>query len=216
MNHQTLEPKPAAQSRIGSCLIRGLVIAGILLAAIGLLILWYNRPIQPIVLTEPEQVAIETKLAAMQTAAEDAAPLPEPTEVPAEYEPGVREITFTDRELNGLLHEHTQLGDQVAFAFIPGAVLARMETLLPEDVPLIGGRKLRARAKFAIDASGPTPMLALEDLTVWGISVPNDWLGGIKNTNVLGEAFGAPEGGGIPGVESLLVDRGRLIITLKE
>ena len=95
-------------------------------------------------------------------------------------------------------------------------MLARIETLLPEDVPLLGGRKLRARAKFAIDASGPTPMLALDDLTIWGISVPNDWLGGIKNTNVLAEAFGTEGSEGIPGVESLVIERGRLLIRLKE
>lgn len=210
METQTLEPTTAEKPRNGSCLLRGLIIAGILLVAIGALVFWYNRPIQPVVLTEPEQTEIQTKLAAMQAAAEE-----EPPDV-EDYVPGEREIAFTDRELNGLLHEHTQLGDQVEFQFVPGAVLARMETLLPEDIPLIGGRKFRARAKFAIDGSGPEPLLALQDLTVWGISVPNDWLGGIKNTNVLGQAFGASEGEGIPGVESLVIERGRLVISLKE
>ena len=203
----------ATKSRNGSCLIRGLVIAGILLAAIGLLVLWYNRPIHPVVLTEPEKTAIETKIAAMQAATDEAADAPT---APPEYVPGEREIAFTDRELNGLLNEHTALGDQVAFEFVPGAVLARVTTTLADDVPILGGRKLRARAKFIIDASTPAPVLALEDLTVWGISIPNDWLGGIKNTNVLGEAFGAPDGQGIPGVESLVIERGRLVIRLKE
>ncbi len=201
-----------------SCLISGISIAAVLIIAVGVLVIWYNRPIEPVVLSEAEKAGIEAKLATMQAVAEDTPP-PEPEpepEMPAAYEPGAREIAFTDRELNGLLHEHTRLGDQVAFQFAPGAVLARIETPLPEDIPLLGGRKLRARAKFAIDASGPTPMLALEDLTVWGISIPNDWLGGIKNTNILGEVFGAREGEGIPGVESLVIERGRLLIHLKE
>ena len=206
----TPEPKP----RSSSCLIRGLIIAAILLAAIGILVLWYNRPIKPVVLTEPEMTVVETKIAAMQPPVEEP-PAVDP-ETPAEYVPGAREIAFTDRELNGLLNKHTALGDQVAFQFTPGAVLARIETPLPEDIPIIGGNKLRARAKFAVDTTGPNPALALEDITIWGISIPNDWIGGIKNTNLLGEAFGSENSQGIPGVESLTIERGRLLIQLKE
>ena len=220
--HTPDTPTDANKPRGKSCLISGLAIFAILVIAIGALIFWYNRPIRPVVLTEPEQAAIEQKVAAIHAAGDDP-PLKfessgDPGELipPPDYVPGSREIVFTDRELNGLLNEHTQLGDQIAIQFVPGAVLARIEAPLPEDVPIMGGRKLRARAKFAVDATGPTPILALQDLTVWGISVPNDWLGGIKNTNILGEAIGVREGQGIPGVESLAIERGQLVLKLKE
>jgi len=219
MEQEPTTAAPAATPRSGSCLVRGLVIAAILLAAIGLIILWYNRPIRPVVLTEPEIAVVETKIAAMQPAIEDEAPTLSPAEATDssdDYAPGSREISFTDRELNGLLNQHTALGDQIAFQFTPGAVLARIETPLPKDVPVIGGSKLRARAKFAVDTTGPNPTLALEDFTIWGISIPNDWLGGIKHTNLLGEAFGSSTSEGIPGVESLTLEKGRLLIRLKE
>ncbi|MFU8893445.1 MAG: hypothetical protein ACNA8L_07440 [Luteolibacter sp.] len=213
-------PIPAAEEkpRSGSCLIRGLIITGIVVACIVLLVFWYNRPIRPVVLTEPEMAIVEEKIAAMQPVAGDepASNFTGETSVIDPYLPGKREISFTDRELNGMLNEHTALGDQIAFQFTPGKILARIETPLPEDLPIVGGTKLRARAKFAVDASGPSPVLALEDFTVWGVSIPNDWLHGIKNVNLLEQAFGAEDNKGIPGVESLSIEDGRLLILLKE
>lgn len=215
---------PAAPRGGGSCLVRGLAVAGILLVAIGMLVWWYNRPIRPVVLTQPELKTVEAKVAALQSvqtdqsdqaAPEDAALSPT-VETPAEYQPGGREIIITERELNGLLNAHTQFGDQIALQFVPGAVLARVEIPLDQGVPVIGGRKLRARAKFSVDTTSGFYALALDDLTVWGISVPNDWLGGIKGRNLLAEALGTKDAPGIPGVESLALERGRLVLRLKE
>ena len=31
----------------------------------------------------------------------------------------------------------------------------------------------------------------LDDLTVWGISLPNDWLGGLKGQDLLGQTVGS-------------------------
>jgi len=228
---ESAAPSPATEipPRTGSCLIRGLVIVGIVIVAVLLVVLWYNRPIRPVVLTEPEKVVVEEKLAAMQATAEEAETLPAQDGIatpvedgntpPADAEfdlPGKREIAFTDRELNGLLNEHTELGEQISFQFTPGKVLARIAAPLPDDIPVIGGTTMRARASFSVDVSGPSPMLALDDFSVWGVSIPNDWLGGIKNVNLLEEAFGVEEGQGIPGVESLTFEKGRLLIRLKE
>ena len=161
---------PPKKSR--SCLLIGIAIVGVAAIAIGGAIWWYNRPIRPVELTQPEIEAVEEKLAVIQ----------QPVEEPAapDYQPGERQIVLTDREINGLIHQNTNLGDQIAFEFAPGAVHARIETLLPEDVPLMGGKKLRARARFTVEANGQSPAIVLEDLTVWGISLPNDWLGGLK------------------------------------
>lgn len=211
-------PTPLAEKKAvnSSCLIRASILVAILIAAIGLFILWYNRPIRPVVLTDPEKSVVQEKLATMQSVASDGSSTDIESGTDDTYIPGKREITFTDRELNGLLHQHTTLGDQISFQFTPGNVLARIATPLPDDIPVIGGTTLRARAKFAVDASGTSPKLALEDFTVWGISIPNDWLGGIKNVNLLGQAFGTEDPQGIPGVESLSIEKGHLLIRLKE
>ena len=217
-------PPPASSEihvRRGSRLIRTGIVIGVILFAGVAWALWHNRPIRPVVLTNPEQAAVERKIAAMQAppvlppaAIENGISTPAKSAPP--YRPGTREIAFTDRELNGMLNARSELGDQIAFEFHPGVVVARIATPLPEDLPLVGGTILRARAKFAVDASGTSPRLALEDLTVWGVSMPNDWLGGMKNMNLLEQAFGSGQGKGIPGVESLTVEKGRLLVRLME
>lgn len=219
MKEETAAPSPVtppANPRSGSCLIRGLIGLGVVALVVGLLIWWYNRPIRPVELTPPEIKVVEQKIATIQPPHE--AP-PRETDVPSappDYQPGKREIILTDREINGLLHRNTKLGDQIAFEFAPGAIHARLETLLPEDVPVMGGKKLRARAKFTVNSLGPAPTIVLDDLTVWGVSVPNDWLGGIKGKNLLGELLGSPDGTAIPGVDSITIQSGRLVICLKE
>ena len=198
---------PPRKSRSG--LLIGLIVVGVAAIAIGGAIWWYNRPIRPVELTQPEIKAVEEKLAVIQHPPSEEPPAPD-------YQPGERQIVLTDREINGLIHQNTNLGDQIAFEFAPGAVHARIETLLPEDVPLMGGKKLRARARFTVEANGQAPAIVLEDLTVWGISVPNDWLGGLKGKNLLADMLGTEGETSIPGVESLVLERGRLVICLKE
>ena len=78
--------------------------------------------------------------------------------------------------------------------------------------PIVGGKRLKARARFLVGDIPGKPALVLDDLTVWGISLPNDWLGGLKGQDLLGEALG----GGIGGVEEFKVERGRLVIRLAE
>lgn len=213
---------PADHARRRSCLFRAAVVAGIFLIAALAWALWHNRPIRPVVLTGPEQAAVERKIATLQAPAELPASSAEELattpagQPPAPYRPGKREIAFTDRELNGLLNANSELGDQIAFEFQPDVVVARIATPLPDDLPLVGGTTLRARAKFSVETSGTSPRLALEDMTVWGISIPNEWLGGMKNINLLEQAFGAEPGKGIPGVESLTFETGRLLLRLKE
>jgi hypothetical protein len=179
------------------------VLLALVLLLLGLVALWWwhNRPIKAVQLNTEEKAALEEKLDPAQ-----------PGE--AEYQPGGKEIVITERELNGLLNEHTDLGDRVSFQLVPGAVHARVVTDLDPDVPVVGGKKLKARARFLVETRDGVPELILDDLTVWGLSLPNDWLGGLKGQNLLGELLGdAPA---LSGLASLEVERGRLVLTLKD
>jgi hypothetical protein len=91
---------------------------------------------------------------------------------------------------------------------------ARRGRLL-RGLPLVGGKRLKARARFLVGHEPGSARLVLDDLTIWGISLPNDWLGGLKGHNLLEEALGA-QSGGIAGVEEFRVESGRLIIRLAE
>ena len=115
-------------------------------------------------------------------------------------------------ELNGLLTQNTSLGKSVKLELTRNAVHARIETDLDPEIPIVGGKRLRARARFFVSKTPGQPALTLDDVTVWGISLPNDWLGGIKGHDLLEEA----SGGKISGVEEFSVEPGKLIIRLED
>lgn len=195
-------PSPAPVRR-NSCLLTAAVCAVVFVLVLGGLWWWFNRPIQPVVLTPPEKAAVEKKMEVIQKP-------DEPT-----YEKGAREIVLTERELNGLLNENG-FGKSLKLELVTNAIHARFETDLDKDLPFVGGRRLKARARFLVGGTPGHPALVLDDMTVWGISLPNDWLAGMKGRDLLGEAIGGKSGGGFPGVEEFTVESGKLVIRLKE
>lgn len=186
-----------------SCLIKGLAAMVLILLALGALWWWHNRPIQPVVLTAPEKQEVARKVEAIQQPADP------------KYEKGSREIVLTERELNGLLNENTELGKSLSFELATGAVHARLESDLDPSLPVVGGKRLKARARFLVGGEPGRPALVVDDVTVWGISLPNEWLGGLKGQDLLGKTLGTRDGG-IAGVEEFRVETGRLVIRLKE
>jgi hypothetical protein len=177
---------------------------GVLLLVLGGLWWWSNRPIQPVQLSVREKAAVEAKIEAIQKPAEP------------KYEKGSKEIILTERELNGLLNENTTLGKTVKFELATNAIHARVETDLDPDLPLVGGKRLKARARFLVSDVPGQASFILDDLTVWGISLPNEWLAGLKGRDLLGEILGGGKSGRVAGVEEFKVEPGRLIIRLAE
>lgn len=195
---------PAPPSRRSSCLVKGLIGLVILLLVLGGLWWWSNRPIRPVELSAQEKAAVEAKVEAIQKPAEP------------KYEKGSKEIILTERELNGLLNENTTFGKTVKFELATNAIHARVETDLDPALPVIGGKHLKARARFLVSEVPGQASFILDDLTVWGISLPNDWLAGLKGRDLLGEILGGGKNGKVAGVEVLKVESGRLIIRLAE
>ena len=186
-----------------SCLPVAVILVVLLIAGVAGAYFWYNRPIEPVELSKQEVEAVEAKIGSIE--ADSAEP---------QYVPGSKEIIITERELNGLLHQNTNLGDKLKFTLVADEIHARLVTDMDEDLPMVGGRKLKARARFLVESLEGKPSLVLDDLTVWGASLPNDWLGGMKGKDLLSEIFG--EGGGLSGIEELRIERGQLVIRLAE
>ena len=195
---------PAAPKPGNSCLLKALLGLVVLLLVLGGLWWWLNRPIQPVILTAQEKQVVEAKVEAIQKPAEP------------QYEKGSREIVLTERELNGLLNENTTLGKSVSFELATNAVHARVETDLDPDLPVVGGKRLKARARFFVSEVPGETSLILDDVTVWGVSLPNDWLAGMKGRDLLGEVLGGGKRGKFPGVEELKIEPGKLVIRLAE
>lgn len=197
---------PSPPARRSSCLVKGAVSLAVVVLIIGGLWWWYNRPIQPVTLSPEEKAAVEVKVEAIQKPAE------------ATYDKGSKEIILTERELNGLLNANTTLGQSVKFELATNAIHARIETDLNADLPVIAGKRLKARARFLVSEVPGQASFVLDDLTVWGVSLPNDWLAGLKGRDLLGEILGGGEGRGgkVAGVEEFKVEPGRLVIRLAE
>lgn len=130
-------------------------------------ILWWKSTQGPVTLTEEEHQAIEQRVEE------------------ARYQPGEKSFALSERELNGLLNFHTTLGDEVQIELEKGAVHARVKTTLNQDVPVLGGKTVHAKARFLVETDTPFPSLILDDLTLYGISLPNAWLADLKGKNLL-------------------------------
>lgn len=173
-------------------------------AAAGAALWWHNRPIKATILTAEEKTTRQQKLAVINQAQDD-----------PEYVPGKKEIILTERELNGLIHENTALGEQLKLELARNAIHARINANIPDDFPIMAGKKLKGKARFIIQETNGSPALILDDVTIWGISIPNAWLGGLKGQNLLGEVL-SPNGGSLIGLEELSIANRSLVIKLAD
>lgn len=218
--------KPAPNRRRWLLFGCGFLLAVMLvICATVVITIWYiQRPIQPVVLSVAEKAEVETKLERLSGSSTNGSPariaagaVARP-ELDRPYVPGGKVLRLTERELNGLLNENTDLGKTVRLELGRDAINAYITAPIPEDVPIMGGKTFRARGRFRISlTNGAAPVAVLEDVTVFGLSLPKAWLGGIKGENLLGDAMG--ERNGMPvlqGVKSLHVEPGALVLEVTD
>lgn len=206
--------------------------------AVAATIWWLKRPIEPVTLDAREQAALDEKVRVFQEAgataagspapdgaatsgpvpapgqpSEGAAPAPEPV-----YLPGSKTIRLTERELNALLNQNTDLGNQVRLELAKDAIHAYLAVPIPPDFPIGGGSTLRARGRFVVKVGeGQDPTAILEDLTVFGLSLPQAWLGGVKGRNLFENQFDRQKSGPLlQGIKSLKVEPGNLVLEVNE
>jgi len=163
---------------------------------------WSNRPISPEILDQQEQLALDKKVATVQERT---------------YEAGGKTLVLTEKEINALFHQNTGMGDQVRFELANSAVHARIRTELDEDIPVLGGRMLKAKARFKLSDDQGNPAIILDDLTVWGLSLPNAWLAELKGKNLISHlGIDLSENQIAKGVKDIEVDHGKITIQLAE
>lgn len=215
-------PKRRPWLLYGCGLVLGLVL---LVCATVAITVWYiQRPIKPVVLSAAETAAVETKLQNFSepTGEVKRTLIPEAektqTETDRPYVPGSKVLRLTERELNGLLNANTDLGNTVRLEFGRDAINAYVAAPIPEDVPILGGKMFRARGRFRVAVTnGAAPYLILEDVTVFGLSLPQAWLGGLKGQNLLADAMGERNGAPVlKGIKSLRVEPGALVMEVDD
>ncbi len=209
--------RPARKKRPWALYIFGGVITVLLaiIAVFAILLWWSQRPIKPVVLSAAEKATVEAKLEQLGNDARPAAALAEPDRV---YVPGTNVLQLTEREINGLLNANTDLGQTVRLEFGRDAINAYVAAPIPADVPLFGGKMFRARGRIRVSlGNGNAPVAMLEDVTVYGVSLPKAWLGGLKGENLLAEAMGKTNSTPfLRGVKNLRIEPGVLLLELEK
>ncbi|MFC1572687.1 arginine N-succinyltransferase [Candidatus Eisenbacteria bacterium] len=186
----------------------------ILLAAGGFwLVKTYAFPsdFKPVVLKAQEEQQLDAKLSALDP---KAALEPEPYS----EEGADRTIRLTERELNALLAKNTDLAHRVALDLSTDLISAKILIPMEEDFPVLGGKTLRVKAGVEFAYGGGRPIVKLKGVSIWGVPLPNEWLGGMKNIDLV-EQYGDQDGFWrtfAAGVDDVRVEEGLLVIQLKE
>ena len=129
-----------------------------------------------------------------------------------------RDIALKERELNALLAKNTDLASKLAIDLADDLISAKLLVPIDEDFPFVGGQTLKVRAGVEMAYSNGRPIVVLKGVSVMGVPLPNAWMGGIKNIDLVKE-FGGHNGfwkAFADGVEDIRVEEGQLRIKLKQ
>lgn len=231
-----ITPVPAAPQRNGWRTFGIVIITVLVTLGIGYwLATAYLFPTEftPVKLNEKEQRRLDQKIerlsgsqptytpgAAKTHTEKTPATKPAPPLEPEPYteEGASREIFFTEKELNALLANNTDLASKLAIDLSDNLASAKLLVPLDPEFPVLGGKTLKVTAGMELALINGQPRAVLKGVSVWGVPMPNAWLGNMKNTDLIKE-FG--DAGGFwqaikDGVDEIEVEEGKLRIKLKE
>ncbi len=184
----------------------------------------FPKQFEPVELSAREQQQLERKLESFEgisvdrTADQATGAEGKLEPLPYSEEGAERTVALSERELNGLLATNTDLADKLAIDLSDELVSARLRIPMDPDFPVFGGRTLKARAGLEVSYSEGNPVVVLKGVSVMGVPVPNAWLGGLKNIDLVGH-FGQSEGFWqtlAAGIDHVQVVDGALQFKLKE
>ncbi|MGI9293159.1 MAG: arginine N-succinyltransferase [Pseudomonadales bacterium] len=181
---------------------------------------FFPSQFKPVELSHKEQQVLDGKIEALDTFTVSGQRSPGTGPEPEKYseDPSKRQVEFTERELNALLARNTDLAEKLAVDLSDNLASARLILPLDPDLPLFGGKTLKLNAGLELRYTDGNPVVVLRGLSLWGVPMPNAWLGGLKNVDLVQE-FGGSRGfwqAFSAGIEYVEVKEGKLEIRLKE
>lgn len=189
----------------------------------------YPKDFEPVELNAKEQQTLDNKLRligyepAPATASANQPASPESDEQwlrPEAYSEvgGKREVFFSERELNSMIGNNPDLAKKLALDMSDDLLSSRLLVPVDPDFPILGGKTLRVSAGVEMAFRNDRPVVVLKGVSVMGIPIPNAWLGGLKNIDLVSE-FGDEQGfwsSFAQGVEEIQIEEGKLKVKLKE
>ncbi len=223
----------ARQEKKPSTMVRALKIGGIILLVIIVVVaFWvkntlYASNFTPTELSLAEQKILENKLARLSSAAGESAFSQDNRSgsLPGRLKPepysekdARREISITERELNGLIANDPEIAQMVAIDLSDDMVSVKLVVPVDKEVPVLGGKTLKFHMGLVLAYNESGPVVALKGISLGGIPLPNAWLGYLKDKNLITE-FGNEDGFWklfSEGVRDIQVRDGQIRIMLKE
>jgi hypothetical protein len=218
---------------ISTAKVIGIVVAAMALTMAATLLVirsWlFPQPFAPVVLSPAEEQRLERKLERFerfgagqrQAVEERRGPVvneEDLTPEPYSEEGASREVRLSEREVNAMIAANTDLATRMAVDFSDNLVSVKLLIPVDPDFPIMGGKVLKVRGGAELAFRGGRPVVILRGISVMGVPLPNAWLGGLKNIDLV-EVFGAEPGfwqGFADGVAAIEVREGSLRIVLKE
>lgn len=226
MEPAELDGSPAVKERRKpGCLKTGLIVLAVALVTCGLTVwvmttLLFPKQLKPVRLSEKEKTVLDAKLDRLEAFAGSADPADPQSPLPEAYseEGAERTIRFSQRELNGLLARNPDWAKRVAVHLSDDLASAKILIPVDPDFPVLGGKTIKASAGLSLSYAAGRPVVILKGVSLWGTPIPNAWLGGLKNVDLVQEFGGT---GGFwdvfaDGVDYIQIDDGQLTIRLKE
>jgi hypothetical protein len=224
---------PAAGKRFNLWQISTFILLAILLILFGVWLfstILFPEEFKPVTLNDTEQQILDRKLEQferMQTQADRRASRSRPfsdssdtalTPEPYTEQGASREIHLSEKELNALVAKNTDLATRMAIDLSDDLASVKLLIHLDEAFPLLGGNTVKLTAGAELAYATGKPVVKLRGISIWGVPLPNAWLGGIKNVDLIQE-FGQEPGfwqAFADGVETIEVKQGQLLIKLRE
>jgi hypothetical protein len=236
MDNDTTAVTPDAPNK-GRSGLQIFLIVLVTIVVTAVLTFWFVRSyifpaeFKPVQLSAREEQVLEQKLAridqiqsrqtrgATKAAKRTAADATEALEPEAYSEAGAsRSITLTERELNGMLAKNTDLAKKLAIDLSENLMSAKLLIPVDEDFPIMGGQIVKVRAGMELAYRKNRPVAILKGVSVMGVPIPNAWLGGMKNIDLV-QYYGNEAGfwkAFADGVDNIHIEDGNITLLLKE
>ncbi len=220
LNESEKESRTGWMKRVGIVAVTAIIASGISVWVIRQYL--FQNEFKPVTLTVKEEKALDVKIDRLESMT-DHRKQPVSGEnplAPEKYreDPGRRTVVFSEKELNSLLAKNTDLAKKLFIDLSDGMASAKLLLPLDEEFPVLGGRTLKVTAGLGIDYSNGKPVVMIKGVSVWGVPIPNAWMGNMKNVDLVKE-FGAEKGfwkSFADGIDKIEIKEKSLRIILKE
>ena len=210
-------------SILGLVLVTVLISVGITVWIVNSYI--FPKKFKPVVLSQKEESVLDQKLktfhgfGSSKLNADTSNEAQTTTLTPEKYsEDSDKVIRLTERELNALLAKNTNLSDKLVIDLSDNLLSVKLLIPVDQEFPFIGGKTIKVTAGMELAFKNSHPIVMLKGVSLMGVPIPNSWLGGLKNIDLIKE-FGHDEGfwnAFSEGVGEMHAEEGRFVIKLKE